>query len=727
MASTVACGSAAAQTSPAPASPPAAQALGPPTAGHEPSANTVGAVTIKAADPDYKSFVDRRSYGLKNDIVSSTGSIADALRNIPSVEVDVQGNVSLRGESGVKVYIDGKPAGMLQGAGRGDALLQLPASQFERVEVMTNPSAAYRADGAAGIINLVSKKAKGVGVTGSVRGAYGTDGRYNGRIAIGQNTKRLSFSASAGGRRDNAKLNPRTDREILDPTTGAMVHTRAVGQAKTTNTSWNAQANIAYQPNAKTDLSADISQLRLNYHSPSAVRYASDAASGPLAEAYNSQGRNGGLFANTAASASLVRRLGGEGHQVSLDLSRTRSRSFDDSRQTYLHSRPVVESRFLAQASDEVQHETSAKVEYQRPTKKGLLDVGFEGRFEDERVDHRGALGASAAVASPSPSLNNQFDYRQNVQSAFLTYERSVGDWTLLPGARLEAAQRRVHQLTLGTRATRDDVRLFPTLHAVYAIDDEQKLNMSFSRRIQRPEPSSLNGFRQFVTPVAYEEGNPDLAPKITDAAELGYEFKRKSTSYLATLYARRSRDAVTDVVSDLGDGVLLTRKENAGRSRNLGLELVASRRVGKSMAFNISGNASWDEIAWTLNGREEKRSGATVGGRSNLNWQIGPKDLLQLNLVARGRTLLPQGYRRPSANLNLGYRHIISPKLAAVVTVQDAFDTYREGLVIDTPALRQRTDKNMSIRAAFVSLTYTLGGGKRRSEGFDYGEAAAQ
>lgn len=684
-------------------------------------------MTVKAADSDYKSFVDRRSYGLKNDLVSSTGSIADALRNIPSVEVDLQGNVSLRGEAGVKIYIDGKPAGMLQGAGRGDALLQLPASQFERVEVMTNPSAAYRADGAAGIINLVTKKARGVGVTGSVRGAYGTDGRYNGRVAIGRNTKRLSLSASAGGRRDNAKLTPRTEREILDPASGAMVRTRADGQAKTTNTSWNAQANVAYQPNANTDLSVDISQLRLNYHSPSAVQYASDATTGPLAEAYNAQGRNGGVFANTAASASLVRRFAGDGHQLSLDLSRTRSRSFDDSRQTYLYSRPVIDSRFVAQSIDEIQHETSLKLEYQRPTKKGLWDVGAEGRFEDEDVDHRGALGVTGASALPAASLTNRFAFRQHIQSVFLTYERSVGDWTLLPGARVEAAQRRVHQLTLGTRDEHDEVRLFPTLHAIYAIDEEQKLNMSFSRRIQRPEASSLNAFRQFVTPVAYEEGNPDLAPKITDAAELGYEFKRKSTSYLATLYIRRSHDAVTDVVSDLGNGVLLTRKENAGRARSLGLELVASRRIGKSMAFNISGNASRDEITSVVAGREETRSGTTLAGRSNLNWQLSPKDLLQFNLVARGKTLLPQGYRRPSANLNLGYRHIINAKLAAVMTVQDAFDTYREGLVINTPTLRQRTDKNMSIRAVFVSLTYSLGGGKRRSEGFDYGEAAAQ
>src|SRR3569623_1443420 len=149
-----------------------AAAQEPPASGPVPAAKppkTVGEVVVTGQAPAVQTSIDRRSYSVSGDLQAQTGSISDALRNVPSVEVDVQGNVSLRGDPNVTILVDGKPSSLFQGDNKAQALQSLPADSIERVEVITNPSAEFRADGTAGVINLISKKAKGVGRTGSVR------------------------------------------------------------------------------------------------------------------------------------------------------------------------------------------------------------------------------------------------------------------------------------------------------------------------------------------------------------------------------------------------------------------------------------------------------------------------------------------------------------------------------------------------------------------------------
>jgi len=189
-------GLALAQTAPAPAQAPAkpAKPADAPTA--------VEGVTVTSDSTAMRTSIDRRSYSVANDLSAKTGSIADALRNIPSVEVDVQGNVSLRGDPNVTIMIDGKPSSMFNGDGKADALQQLPADQIDRVEVMTNPSAAYRPDGTAGIINLITKQTRKPGATGSVKLNIGPNGRYSTGVSGNRVKGKLTLSGDASYRYD---------------------------------------------------------------------------------------------------------------------------------------------------------------------------------------------------------------------------------------------------------------------------------------------------------------------------------------------------------------------------------------------------------------------------------------------------------------------------------------------------------------------------------------------
>ncbi len=243
---------------------------------------------------------------------------------------------------------------------------------------------------------------------------------------------------------------------------------------------------------------------------------------------------------------------------------------------------------------------------------------------------------------------------------------------------------------------------------------------------MQRPDPDDLNPFRTYGEALVINQGNPNLKPQETRAYEIGWQYKQGQTYYLATAYLRDNKDTVTDVVQDLGGGLLLRTKQNLGRLRNAGLELTASGRLTPTLTYNISGNVYGSEIDATGLGIAKDRSAVTFGGRGNLNWQVTPKDFVQVNATANAKRLLPQGYREPIYGLNLGYRHKFDDKLSAVVTVTDLFLSQRGHEIFDTPALRQRFDRSFSSRVVFVGLTYAFGTAPKRGRdpAFDFSGA---
>ncbi|MGZ6037603.1 MAG: TonB-dependent receptor plug domain-containing protein, partial [Phenylobacterium sp.] len=182
---------------------------------------TVGEVVVTGqAQAPVQVSIDRKSYDVSKDLQAQSGAIGDALRNVPSVQVDPQGNVSLRGDSNVTILIDGKPASQFEGDNRALALQSMPASSIERVEVVTNPSAEFRADGSAGIINLITRKARGTGVTGAVNLMAADGDRFAAGLSGGYNSKRLSMTGEVAIRQDTQNQKSVDDRLTPDPRGG---------------------------------------------------------------------------------------------------------------------------------------------------------------------------------------------------------------------------------------------------------------------------------------------------------------------------------------------------------------------------------------------------------------------------------------------------------------------------------------------------------------------------
>ena len=695
----------------------------------EPSTQVQGVTVTAPGSQDIKTSIDRRSYSLGKDLQATTGSVADVLRNVPSVQVDVQGNVSLRGDSNVTIMIDGKPSGMFRGESRGQVLQQIPASQFERVEVMTNPSAAFSPEGTAGIINLITKQQRGVGTTGSVRANIGTGGRKNASVTLARNTKRLTLSGDAGWRRDKAKGEIVDDRQRLDALSGKYATSHQKIDFASRGQSYNARAGVDYDLDKQTRLSAEGRYNQVTYRSDAGSTYEGKDINGLPIARFQRVGDGEMKRSVAGLSGDLRRKLGGEEHEFTLHAGLERTRDRQITLADAFNQLPIV-SNYVerVRVGDEL-IQGRLKAEYKTTLAGGAkLVAGYELQVDDNDYDNFGARGPNLGSLSVDPSLTNQFKYDQTIHGAYVTYNRSFGDWTVMPGLRVEEVTIDTNQVTSNLKDSYDYLRAYPSLHVQYKLGDTRQVNASYSRRIQRPAAGDLNPYRIYQDPYNYRQGDPRLKPQTTDAFEVAYQMRKGFNYYLGTLYWREARDGVTDVVRDLGGGVLLTTKANLAKSRAGGLELVANARITPKISYTISGNTAWTEIGATDLGFPDKRSAWTVSGYAALNVQVTPKDFVQVSGFAIGKRLTPQGYREPTGMLNLGYRHKFNDRLSGVVTIQDALKTFGDKLVIDTIALKDRRAMDLDLRAVFIGFTYGFGGQgapnprRPREPAFDFG-----
>src|SRR3989344_805595 len=418
-----------------------------------PPAGTVGEVVVTGQAPAVQASIDRRSYSVASALQAQSGSIGDALRTVPSVDGDVNGNVALRGDPTVTILIDGKPSGQFRGEGKGQALQALPADRIERVEVITNPSAEFRADGTAGVINLITKKAKGAGQTGSARPTAGARERVFASASTGYNGKDLSVSADAFFRHDPQKQQTREERSRLDPATGLLADTAVAGVNHVTVELIGGRASADYDLDADTRLSGELRLQRFRFDLDSLTHTERRDGLGVLAEVFDRQTSVRQKRFNRELTTSLRRKLEGEGHEGSLSLS-YEATDYDRRRTGATFTRlPMAGEAFDDQPTYNDYQQVQLKGDYVRPFADGsTLKLGFDVQRADNSQHNLGFRGSAAPPTNPDPSLTSLFKFEQLLSQAYVTYERPIGDVTVLAGLRLEGLRIDLTQATLNRK-----------------------------------------------------------------------------------------------------------------------------------------------------------------------------------------------------------------------------------------------------------------------------------
>jgi len=686
-----------------------------------PASDPTTTVTVTGKKPQNK--IDRQVYDNTKDIDSATGTASDALNKVPSVNVDPTGNVTLRGNSNVQVYVDGKPSIMMQGDNRAGALQSMSSGDIDSIEVMTNPGAAFSSEGSGGIINLVMRKNRRPGNSGAINANIGED-RYNASLNGARNAGKYTISGGLNLRHDSRPSRSGSVMQRLDADGNVLNSTEQSGEGDGKMDNVSANAGLDYNLGDQDQVSTQIAYSRREMDNDSAETYANYDADGDFTGGYTRRSFTTGPRDDFSFGASWNHTGAQTGETLKADLRLGRSTGNtatdainDNSNGTQDHETRKAQSDF---------HNAVLSVDYVRPFGDAQLTTGLQ-ITQDDNTFHNEATGDNAAL------LNNDFAYQQTLSAAYLTWQQPIGEkWTVMGGLRVE-------NLDLDTQnygspgTTADDTtshisyaKFNPSAFATYVLNDSTKLRFSYSHRLRRPQPQDLNPFVTYRDPQNVSAGNPDLKPEETDSFEAGYEKSGGKINYQVRAYYRKTEDSITDysyylpVTDPDATPVLLTTKRNFGESEAGGLEGNFDGKLTDSLSVRLNGNLAHTQLSTSLNGTQEA---TTLSGRISFDYTATPKDRIQVSYFGRGKQLTGQGYTGPFGMGNISYRHQYTPKAALVVTVQDPFRTAKFKTVVDTDNIYSESYRSMQGQVIMIGLSYTLGGpsnNQQQQQGWD-------
>lgn len=699
------------QGNPAPAKTPPAQ----PVQGQE--------VVVSAQRSDVRTEADRTSFDISRNLQAQSGTLADALRTVPGVEVDLQGQVSLRGDPGVTILIDGRPSAVMQGEGRANTILTMPASQVERVEVITNPSASMSPEGSAGVINLITKGVRKDTTSTTIRATTGGEGRHRVSVNGAMSRGKLTLTGDlAYGRfsTESSLIDERTRTRpdgFVEETRQTLIQTNRPEFA-------SARVGAEYDISSKDRLSASAAFQDGDFRNARTGEYVSND---PL-QSFSRDDAARVRLKGHDLQVSWRRELPGKEHNVRLELG-TNGTTFDRHFEaTIVPAAGGTTYERIDNAFD--QQERRVTLDYNRPLgDETKLNLGFEGRYRDDSFANEGARGFAPGSLVPVPGLTNIFEFSQDVSALYATVDFRVGELTAKPGLRLEQAAIAIDQLTDDVLFENDYFRAYPTLHLSYELGKGHALRASFSRRIQRPSPQDLNPYVIYIDQLNSRRGNPNLLPETTDSYELGWQLRKPTGLFLSvTGFWRDAEGGITDLVEDLG-GTYLTTRANLAGARRRGVEAIASGKLGKEVSFNLSATLTDLELDLRATGFPAVRRGTTASVRGTVTWQASKKDLFQLNGFYNGKQFLPQGFRTSNPVLNVGYNRKLNDRFGVSLSVQDALATGRQRFDVTTAAGRSRVVAEGPGRIALLSLSYNLGGPnprKKPDQPFDFDQGTS-
>ncbi len=682
------------------------------------SANT-NIVVVSGKRTDVINEVDRKVYRTSADLQATTGSAADILGNIPSVEVDMDGNVSLRGDPGVTVLVDGKPSGQMQGKSRGAALQSFSAADIQQVEIITSPSAEFKPDGSGGIINIVTRKNRKTGHSAIFLANIGNDGRRNMNVSSSYNTDHFNLDGGFDLRADSRERI--RDNETSSVGSGTASTASSHQTESETKNRKAARTGLKYTPDDKqtVGLSVDYSN-REERRSNSEYTLGSSAAN-----IYNRFTHGGGPHTEANVALSFEQKLGHKGESVSFYLQSSDSNETNVFDITTLDPRSGVVSSLEQDFGEEIFNVSKFTTAYVRPFDSGAkLKLGYDIQLDRTGFnDTRSNASAAFAPLIVDHAFDNRFRYRQNVNAVYTTYGKKSDKLELLGGLRFEQVDIHTRQNVSGDTSMQSYGKLYPTLNALYTLSETDTLTAGFSKRVRKPDPDDLNPYINASDPNNLRQGNPNLKPQITNSFEVGYRHDTNGQSTSLTGYYRKSYNGDTEVLTQISGDVVLITKANLPANQSGGVEFTTSGKLLPKLGYNVSGNAFYNQIkAQSLGVADGTRSNVAVNTKATLNWQQTATDKCQVSANYRGKRLTPQGYNLPVATMNIGYRHQWNSDVALVATVSDMFNSQRERRVYQTPTFNGTYRRHQTGQVAYMGLSYTFGGSKKaRDTDFNY------
>ena len=675
--------------------------------------------------------IDKRVFTVDQSIASTGGSASDVLADIPSVEVDNEGAVSLRGSESVTVWINGKASG-LTSDNQGDILQQLPAGSIEKIEVITNPSAKHSPEGTAGIINIILKRDRKAGYYGSVQAGLDSELGYNAGGNINYSSGKLDAYAGLNYRNMSFENDGVTDTRYY----GA----QEKYQRQTSTGSHNpnnifGRAGLTWRFTDKDELYANVmGMFGGGKHNNEIVGESGIVNSDGT---YSSPTRRFTRTTTQEGKPTMYNVEIGYTHRWSdnhfIDFSVGHHQWQQQRNSAYRQTTELFGTDTVSTGSYQFQdgqnrnNNTEIKLDYEYQINENhRIEAGYKGDFSDDRSPS--ITYTDEEHKQLDEDLYNKFRYKQNTQALYATYSGRLGKFGYQVGLRGEYWNVKTQSYGYDQEMngqipdfnSKDFFELFPSAFVSYEISDGQEIQVNYTRRLRRPWGGQLNNFQNISDSTNISFGNPNLTPEFSNAYEINY-LKNWENHTLSISGYYRTTDDVIERISYSSGNVIYTTHENVAKTQSAGLEIVGKNRLFKILDLTTTVNLFYyklDAFNYTINGKtiandadENFSWNARITANVMLPWGI----TMQATGRYDARRIVAQGHREPSYSLELGLRKMFNQQWSVSINARDILDSRGRKTVTSNDSFYRYSENSHGGRRFGITVTYSFGNMKAK------------
>lgn len=694
-------------------------------------AQSLGEIEIIAEKTTVEIRLDKKIYNVGKDLTVSGGTVSDVLDNVPSVSVDVEGNVALRGNDNVRILINGKPSGLV-GLNSTDALRQLPAESIEKVEVITSPSARYDAEGTAGILNIILRRSKLQGLNGAI-------------------TTNVGYNPSAG---ISGNINYRTGDLNIFNTTGYSYREAPGNSYSNTqflNRVFDDNGNlIEDNPDTFTEEIREYDRIRKGLNTNFGVEwYINDSASLTTSVFYRDSDNERNTtnttfqtdaFGNTTTNVRLDPELEDDktvqysvnfnkdfntsGHKLTFDFQYEDN---NESENSLVQSDNVLTNDI---SSIEEQSRILLQTDYVLPIgENSQFEAGYRGNYNSQSTDFIVKSLNSDNVLVLDNTQSNLFNYKENLTAVYTQFGSKMGKFSYLLGLRLENTQLTIDQPTSGDYSKRNYTGLFPTVNLSYELSDKENVTLGYARRLRRPRSYFINPFPSFSSLTNVFRGNPELDPSYSGQFDLGYLKRFGKFTINASTYYSHATDVFNYINFDTGETATISGQEIPIIERTP-INLATQDRIGAEFTVTYSPSRKW-RINTNFNFFQSEVNGTTPNGLSldnkNTSWfaRLSNKYTLpasidwQTNIFYRGPSEDAQNKNEGILSTSMAFsKDLFKEKASIAFNVSDLFNSRKRQQTTTTPTYISDSEFQWRERSFNLSFTYRFNQKKKRERG---------
>ena len=628
--------------------------------------------------------LDKTVYNIGKDLTLKGSSVSDVLDNLPSIEVDIEGNVSLRGNESVRILINGKPSGLV-GISSNEALKQFPSESVEKVEVITSPSARYNAEGTAGIINIILRRSKLTGFNGSLSLNSGYPERYGVSANLNYRTKKLNFFNNIG-------YNTRTSEGSFVNETEYYTD-QAINNFLNENGVRGSERNSNYLNTGIEYFISDKTSVVGSYVFKKSDGFTNNTNN--VNQNFNSISKfserlekESEIDDTNEFSINLTHDFNKEGHVLTMDYQKEKSSENENGFISNSQLKPIL-TKYLSEKvnTDEIQESELFKIDYVLPIKKdGQFELGFRRSNQHQDIDYLAKNEDLNGNFINDLNLSNTLLYNEKVNAFYTQYGNKKNKFSFLLGLRYEESKTTVKQLANNTNNVKNYNDFFPTLNLSYQIKEDETITFGYNRRIRRARSYFINPFPSKSSATNIFQGNPNIDPTYSNGIDLGYLKRYEKLTLNGSIYYRKETGVFTFISENTGDFVLVNEilvpvlrrtPINLASNKQIGLELNANFNQSKNWRLNGSLNFYESETLGEYMGIVYDSKNLTWSGRLSNNLKLFSSVDWQTSFRYRAPQKTAVSERKASIYSNTAFsKDLLKDKITLTFKVNDIFET---------------------------------------------------